>query len=405
MIVLSTKKRIAWWLVAGVLLTLVQYGCTAKSDTSTPPAPPPPEVSVLKITTGPVTIFDDFVGQTEAVDTVEIRSRVQGLLQRQAFKDGARVRKGDLLFVIDQQPFVAALAQAKANLAQMEASLTNSKQNLARMKRLVAQQAVSQQDYDAAVAKEGMDAANVLAAQAAVQEAQLNLGYTTIVAPQDGVMSKALVKPGSMITVAQTLMATQYSTDPMYVNFAVSEEKMLTLLRRFKAETGAGEQGTPPFRVKLVDGSDYPHPGRLNFVAAAVDAKTGTLQMRIALPNPEDSLKPGQFVRVIVPVSERPQAIRIPQQAVQELQGLKSVYVIGADGRAASRQITASRRVGNDWLVEQGLQAGEVVVVEGTQKVHPGAPVKPVFLAADGTTADQTGGAGASPANPAKAGG
>ena len=356
----------------------------------------------------PVTLFDDYVGQTEAVDTVEIRSRVQGLLERQAFKDGAKVRKGDVLFVIDQQPYLTALAQAKANLAQAEAALTNSQQNLTRAKRLIAARVLSQQDYDATVAKERTDAANVEAAQAAMQAAQLNLDYTKIVAPQDGVLSKALVKPGTLITVAQTLMATLYSSDPMYVNFAVSEEQALELTHTLKEKTGKGKEGAPSFRIKLVDGSEYPYPGHLDFVDAAVDSKTGTLQLRIAVPNPAGLLRPGQFAWVVVPVSENVQAIRVPQQAVQELQGIKSVYVVGADGKATSRQITANHRVGTDWVVEKGLQPGDVVVVEGTQKVRPGAPVKAVFVTADGSAAERPGGLAGpdrSPFNPAKAAG
>jgi membrane fusion protein (multidrug efflux system) len=405
----NRESRSRWGFAAlALLLVVAHYGCTANSDAPAPDVQPPPEVAVISVTLGPVTLFDDYVGQTEAVDTVEIRSRVQGLLERQTFKDGAKVRKGDVLFVIDQQPYITALAQAKANLAQAEAALTNSQQNLSRAKRLIAARVLSQQDYDATVAKERTDAANVEAAQAAVREAQLNLGYTTIVAPQDGVLSKALVKPGTLITVAQTLMATLYSSHPMYVNFAVSEEKALKLTRMLKEKTAKGKEGAPSFRIKLVDGSEYPYPGHLDFVDAAVDSKTGTLQLRIAVPNPAGLLRPGQFARVVVPASENAQAIRVPQQAVQELQGIKSVYVVGADGKAASRQVTANHRVGTDWVVEKGLQPGDAVVVEGTQKVRPGAPVKAVFVTADGLAAERPGGfAGPdrSPPNPAKAGG
>lgn len=400
----NRKSRIRGWFAVLALLAAVPYGCSVKSDASAPAAPPPPEVSVIQVTPGPVTVFADYVGQTEAVDTVEIRARVQGLLERQAFKDGARVRKGDLLFVIDRQPYLTALAQVKANLAQAEASLTNSQQNLSRVKRLIGDRLVSQQDYDTALARERTDAANVEAARAAVQAAQLNLDYTQIVAPQDGVMSKALVKPGSLVSVAQTLLATLYSSDPMYVNFAVSEGQMLALAPRLKGQTGEGREGGAGFRIKLVDGSDYPYPGRLDFVDAAVNARTGTLQLRLAVPNPEGWLKPGQFARVVVPVAENAQAIRVPEQAVQELQGLKSVYVVGADGKAAARPITATYRVDNHWVVEQGLQSGEVVVVEGTQKVRPGAPVKPVFAAAEEPAGGLVG-PGGNPSNPAQAGG
>lgn len=187
--ILSRRRELAllWFLMSGL------WACTQKSA---PPQMPPPEVSVVKVAATPVTLFEEYVAQTEAVDTVEIRARVGGILERQAFVDGASVKKGDLLFVIDQQPYITGLAQAKAAVAQAQASYVNSKQNLARVRPLLADQAVSQQDVDAAVAKEAADGATMEAAKAQVKQAELNLDYTTIRAPRDGVISKALIKPG-----------------------------------------------------------------------------------------------------------------------------------------------------------------------------------------------------------------
>jgi len=299
------------------------------------------------------------------------------LLERQAFRDGATVRRGSLLFVIDRQPFEAALAQAKANLAQAEASAANSEQNLARIKRLIADNAVSQQDLDSAVAHDRADRASVEAARAAVHEAELNLGYTQITAPRDGAVSKALVKPGALVTVALTLLTTLYSANPIHVNFALGEQRMLELTRRVHDKaTTEGE-----FRLRLVDGSTYPQAGRLDFVDAAVDPKNDTLQVRIVVPNPDGLLRPGQFVRVLVPSAARPDAILVPEKAVQELQGLKTVYVLDAGNKASVRQITATQRLGSDWVVDGGLAAGDIVVIDGLQKVTPGATVKPVFAA------------------------
>jgi membrane fusion protein (multidrug efflux system) len=366
--------------VRGVALCLAGLwlaGCNARGDAPPKQAPPPAEVTVLRAQPRPVTLTEEYVGQAEAVETVEIRSRVQGLLERQAFRDGATVRRGQLLFQIDRQPFDAALEQARANLAQAEASAANSVQNLARVSRLIADNAVSQQDMDTAVARDRADRASVEAGRAAVHEAELNLGYTQITAPRDGMISKALVKPGSLVTVAQTLLTTLYSANPIYVNFALGEQRALELTRRARGKA------TEPdvFHLHLVDGSDYPNPGRLDFVDAAIDPKNDTLQMRIAVPNPDGTLRPGQYVRVLVPSASRPDAILIPQRAVQELQGLKTVFVIGADNKASVRQITASQRMGNDWVIDTGLQPGEIVVVDGLQKVMPGATVKPVFAA------------------------
>lgn len=338
-----------------------------------PPAPPPPEVLVLRLQPVSVPVEEEYVAQTEAVDTVEIRARVGGILERQGFDDGAAVKRGQTLFVIDRQPFIAALAQAKANLAQMQANWINSRQNLARLRPLLADQAISQQDLDAAVAKERADAASVEAARAQVKEAELNLGYTTLVAPRGGIISKALVKPGGLVTAATTLLDTLYSVDPIRATFSISEARMLAL----QGELHERRHAAQPFRIRLVDGSDYRYPGRLDFVDAAVDPRSGTLQMRLSVPNPEGFLRPGQFVRVIV-AGRHQQVFRVPQQAVQELQGRRSVFVVGADNKAQAREIKAQIRQDNDWLVEGGLAAGEKVVVEGIQKVKPGSPVKPV---------------------------
>src|SRR5215471_9332672 len=331
-----------------------------------PPAPPPPDVSVIKIAPTAVTVFEDYAAQTEAVDTVEIRARVGGILERQAYVDGATVKRDELLFVIDRLPYIAALEQAKGNLAQAEPLLSD--------------QAISQQDYDAALAKQRSDAANVEALRAQVRQAELNLTYTTIRAPRDGVVSRAQIRPGGLVNASTTLLTTLYSIDPMHVNFVVGERQLLELRQLLGRQ---GKLADASFRVKLIDGSDYPYPGKLNFVDAAVDPRNGTLQVRISVPNPERALKPGQFVRVVIPARERANAIRVPQRAVTELLGTQSVFVVGADGKAASRQIVATTRVGNDWIVDRGLEPGELVIVDGISKVRAGSPVKPVVVSAD----------------------
>jgi membrane fusion protein, multidrug efflux system len=362
--------------VAAVAAAALLSGCNARGDTPAKPAPPPAEVTVIKMQPRPVTLVEDYVGQAEAVETVEIRSRVQGLLERQAFRDGATVRQGELLFLIDRQQFEAALSQAQASLAQAEAAAANSDANLARITRLIADNAASQQDLDTATARARTDRASVEAARAALLQAQLNLGYTRITAPRDGVVSKALVKPGSLVTVATTLLTTLYSANPIHVNFSLGEQRMLDLTRRTRRTAQADV-----FRLRLVDGSEYPHPGRLDFVDAVVDPKNDTLQVRIVVPNPDGMLRPGQYVQVLVPSTTRTDALLVPQKAVQELQGLKTVFVVDAGNKATVRQIKATHRLGSDWVLDEGLAAGEVVVVDGLLKVQPGATVKPVFAA------------------------
>src|SRR6267142_3742066 len=303
--------------VVGVALALaglaILAGCT-KPQAQTA-APPPPEVSVIQVTPGPVTVYNEYVAQTQAPDTIEIRAQVTGLLARQAFVDGARVKKGELLYLIDPRPFEAQAGQAKAGLAQAEANLVNARQNLARNERLIAEKAVSQQDYDNAVAQQRASAALVEAQAALLRNAELNLEFATVRAPREGFMSSSQVKPGALITAQQTMLTTLYSSDPMWVYFTISEERALQLQKAGRRP----DQGTP-FRIRLADGTEYPLTGRLDFVDAALDQKSGTLQVRISVRNPDRLLRPGLFVRVVVPVLDSPQAIRIPQKAVLELQ-------------------------------------------------------------------------------------
>ena len=369
------------------------------------PAPPPPEVSVMELKVAPITVYNEYVAQTQAPDTIEIRAQLTGLLEKQAFADGARVRKGDLLYVIDQRPFEAQVAQARATVAQAEANLINAQQNLARNGRLVAQHAISQQDYDAAVAQEKASTALVDAQRALLRDAEINLEFTTIRARRDGVMSSSLVKPGALITAQQTLLATLYSVEPMWAIFSISEDRLLELQKRLKHPPGERPDQAPPFRIRLADGSDYALPGRLNFVDSALDQKSGTLQVRISLPNPDRLLRPGLFVRVIVAAFENPNAIRVPQKAIQELQGQKSVYVVSAGDKVEERPIVASHQVDNDWVVDSGLAAGERIVVDGIGKVRPGAQVRPVLAAASpgtGTIQPMAAPAGPAPASAAE---
>ena len=370
-------ERAGRWMLALVAACAVLGGC--KKDP--PPQPPPPEVGIIEVKPGPVTVYDEYVAQTQAPNTIEIRSQVTGLLQSQGFVDGARVKPGDLLYIIDPRPFEAQLAQAKASLAQAEANLINFQQNLARNSRLIAQKAVSQQDYDTAVAQAHAGEGLVAAQKALVRNAELNLEFCTIRAPRDGFMSSSQIKPGALVTAQQTLLTTLFSSDPMWVYFSISEDKLLELQRTLKRPPGERTDLAPPFHIRLADGTDYALTGKLNFVDAAIDQKSGTLQVRVSVPNPDRILRPGLFVRVTVAAFENPSAIRIPQRAVTELQGLKSVYVIGAGDKAEQRQIIANYRLGNDWVVASGLAAGERVVVDGIGKVRPGAPVKPIMAA------------------------
>ena len=363
-------KRTA--MIAGLAAVLLASGCDKKNI---PAKLPPPEVGVIRLAASHVTVYEEFSGQTEAVDTVEIRARVGGILERVAATDGARVKRGELLYEIDRQPFIAALAQARANLVQAQAAHLNSMQNLKRARPLFADNAISRQEFDATSAKEAADAANIVALNAVLEQARLSLGYATLRAPRDGVISRALVKQGGLVNASTTLLNTLYSEDPIYVNFSISDRKLAELgMQRGSFAAGANPAS---FGLRLVDGSEYNYPGKLDFVDAAFDSRTGTLPVRISVSNPQRALKPGQYLRVILPAYRIPDAIRVPQKAVMELQGKQSVFVLGADNKVAARDIVASRRIEHDWIVDSGLKAGETIVVEGMPKIKPGDTVTP----------------------------
>ena len=343
------------------------------------PKPPPPParvpVSVLKLQAHGVAIAEEYPAQIEASNTVEIRPRVGGVLERQVAVEGQHVKAGQILFVIDQQPYQAALAQAQAQLAQAEAARAQADRDLERARPLSQIEAISQRELDAAIAAGAATTAQVRAAQAAVKTAELNLDYTVIRAPIDGDMSRALVRVGGLVTAYTSLLTTIYKTDPMYVNFSISEQRLLQLQRELGRSPDQRNPSKRTFRVFLADGSEYETPASLDFVDAAVDLRTDTLALRLALPNPAQQLKAGEYARVTVSTKERPEALVIPQRAVQELQDKRYVWILDADGKAQQRDVTMGARIDGDWLVESGLSAGDTVIVDGVQKLKPGTPV------------------------------
>jgi membrane fusion protein, multidrug efflux system len=361
--------------VAG--LALLNSACSKQA----PPAVAAVEVTTMTVTPHPVSFPEDYVAETEAINAVEIRPRVGGMLEKRVPIEGEPVKSGELLFIIDRQPYIAALAQAKASLAQSEAASIQSQRDLGRAKSLSEIDAVSQQELDAAVAKNQANLASIDAAKAAVRTAELNLGYTTITSPIDGIMGRAQLRQGGMVTANNTLLATIYQTDRMYVNFSVSEQRLLSLQRQLGRALSQDSKTTPPFRIFLVDGSEYPEVARLNFISPAVDARTGTLAIRLEVDNPQHLLHAGQFARVQVAAQQDPNAIVVPQRAVQDLQGKNFVWIVDAASHAQQRDVRMGPRLGSDWQVQQGLKAGEVVIVDGVQHLKAGVPVKAAPLA------------------------
>jgi membrane fusion protein (multidrug efflux system) len=340
---------------------------------------PPPShgvpVNAIRIAPHPVSIPMEYPAQLEASNTIEIRPRVGGVLERQEAVEGQRVKAGQILFVIDRQPYEAALAQAKATLAQAQAAKAQAERDLERARPLSQLDALSQRELDAAIAAGAATTAQVQAAQAAVRTAELNLDYTIVRAPLDGVMSRALIRLGGLVTAYTTLLTTVYKTDPMYVNFSISEQRLLQLQRELGRPPDQRNPSKTRFHVFLADGSELETPAELNFVDAAVDLRTDTLPVRLAIQNAKQLLRSGQFVKVSVETPVQADAIVIPQRAVQELQDKRFVWTVDKDHKASPRDVTLGARIGQDTLVLKGLAADDVVVVDGTQKLREGTPV------------------------------
>src|ERR1700733_1505247 len=358
-----------------VALAAMALLCAACSKPP-PPAPHPVEVATVIVHPQATSFPEDFVAETEAINAVEIRPRVGGELVQRVPNEGERVKAGELLFVIDREPYIAALAQAKAGLAQSEAALVQSQRDLERAESLQKLDAVSQQELDAAVAKNKANLASIEAGKGAVRAAELNLGFTTISSPIDGVVGRAQLRLGGMVTANSTLLTTVYETDRMYVNFSISERRMLTLQRDLGRAPNQDVSTPPPFRLFLADGSLYPLIPKLNFIDPAVDTRTGTLAIRLEVENPQHLLHAGQFARVQVSQQQDPNAIVLPQRAILDQQGQNYVWIVDAEGKAQQREVHMGLRVGGDWQVQQGLKAGEVVIVDGVQRLKPGTPVK-----------------------------
>jgi membrane fusion protein (multidrug efflux system) len=369
---LSRQRARPITLPLGAIAALLTLGACGHS--AAPPSARVP-VTVMRLAPRPLAVAEEFPAQVEASNSVEIRARVSGLLERQVAVEGDRVKAGEVLFEIDPLPYQAALAQAQATLAQSEAAKAQAERDLARAKPLSELDAVSQRELDAAEAADSATTAQVRAQKAAVQAAQLNLGYTVVRSPIDGTVSRALIRLGGLVTAYSTLLTTVYQTDPMYVNFSIGAQRLLQLQRELNRPPDQRNQSQRTFRVLLSDGEEFPTPAKLNFIDAVVDLRTDTLPIRLVVPNPDQLLRSGQYVKVSVQTRERPDALVVPQRAVLELQDKNYVWVVDSAGKAQTRDVTMGARVGQDWLVEKGLAAGDSVVIDGVQKLKSGTAV------------------------------
>jgi membrane fusion protein, multidrug efflux system len=346
----------------------------------------PPAVGVITAERRPVTESTEFTGRIEAVNRVDIRARVTGFLQERLFQEGQEVRAGDVLFRIERAPFEAKLEQARANLASAQATLENARVSLQRARELRQTGAGTQVALDNAQAQERTANAGVLAAQAQVRVAEIDLGYTEITSPIDGKIGRASLTPGNVVSPTLTEpLATIVSQDPMRVVFTVSSRAALELRNRYEARGGPS---AVVVRVRLSDGRLYPHPGRIDFIDTQVDRNTDTILVRALIPNPrrdeaqrsgagDRELIDGQFVTVTVEGAEPVQAIVIPRAAVLQDQGGNYVLVVGEGNQAQRRPVQLGATLRDQVVIEEGLQGGETVISEGLQRVRPGQPVNP----------------------------
>jgi membrane fusion protein (multidrug efflux system) len=403
-----------------LLLTVVLLtsACSSSGPVNTASAQaPPPLVEVITAAASDVPIYSEFAAQTFARDRVEVRARVDGYVEKWLFKPGDHVTAGQTLYVLDLRPFRAAvdeasgnvkqteadvlfaqkqvaLAQAEANLAQAQASMLKAQQDYDRLKPLVEQDAAARQDLDTAATTLAAAQANVRANQAnvdqtrlstltqiqstqgkldaqrgALETARLHLEYGTIVSPISGVIGDTLVPVGGIVTAnsAQPLTVI-VPLDPMWVRIQMSENQYLAYGKR----KAVGQDG---LQLILADNSTFAHTGHLDTVLNEVDTKTGTLEVQARFPNPEGRLLPGQFGRVRFQTDERKDVILVPQRAVLQVQSLQTVYTVGANNKVEARGVKTAERVGDNWIIEQGLKPGDTVIVEGQMRIRPGVPV------------------------------
>jgi multidrug efflux system membrane fusion protein len=365
----------------GLLAVAVLAACSSQADPGEAAAMPAPEVSVAEVLSRPVAEWDGFTGRVQAAETVELRPRVSGYVERVAYREGGEVNKGDLLFVIDQRPYRTALASAQAQLARArsEAQLTLTQAN--RASELLAASAISREESETRRAASTQAASSVRAAEAAVQAAQLDLTFTEVRAPISGRAGRALVTAGNLAQADGTLLTTLVSMDPVHVYFETDEQTYL----RYNQLTRDGDRAASrnAVRVGLSNEQGYPHEGTVDFIDNRVEAGTGTIRARAVLANPDRVFTPGLFARVQIEGGNATTAMLVDDKAVLTDQDRKYVYVLGADNTAQRKDVTVGRVVDGLRVVQSGLEAGDKVIVNGVQKVFfPGMPVnaKPVAM-------------------------
>jgi RND family efflux transporter MFP subunit len=367
---------------AAFAAVLLLSGC-ARDEAAEPHAGPAlPQVTVASAISRKVTEFDEFTGRFEAVERVEVRPRVSGYISSVNFKDGSEVRKGDVLFVIDPRPYVAERDKARAQLAQSRSQLILARSERDRATKLLAQHAISQEEFDTRTSGLEQGQANVEAAQAALDAAALNLDFTRVTAPIAGRISRALITSGNFVTNGQTLLTTLVSLDPIYVTFDGDERVYLKYTKRARDVAESGSREAPsPAKVGLADENGYPHQGVMVFVDNAVDPATGTIRSRALLDNHERIFTPGLFARIRLLGSAEHSAVLVNDSAIGTDQTVRYVLVVGEGNKVEFRPVKLGPIIDGLRVVQEGLSSGETIVVNGLQRVRPGAQVAPQRVA------------------------
>ena len=376
----TTLFRSGCIMVSAIAVLSGLNGCGSGNKASDTPPPLPVQVADARQQDVPLTI--EMVGVTRGAQDVPIRARVEGFLESMNFQEGQFVKKGDLLYTIDPQPFQAKLVEAQSQLAAARTSLAKAEADLARIRPLAEMKAVSEQDLDSAIAFHEAARASVRAGEAAVDLAKIELSYTRIHAPIDGLIGLSKAKPGEFVgrEPNPVVLNTLSDIDPIRVRFSISEREYLMLARGFLNEEDSDIKATrqkKELALILADGSQFEHPGRLAGSAQSIDPETGTYTVEALFSNPDKLLLPGQFARVRAPYKVLHDVIVVPRKAVTELQGRFRVYVVTPDNTVELREVTLGPITGNDQVIESGLNAGEQVIVEGLQKVRAGMAVQP----------------------------
>ena len=362
-------------LLVCVFMAIVLTGCEQKVQ-GPPPAIP---VSVITLEQRDVPVYSEWVGQTRGGEEVEIRSRVEGYIDRVVYQQGTYVRRGQVLYVIDPLQYAANVNVASGQLAEAEANLARAEQDVARYTPLVEQNAISRQEYETAVQMAKASRAAVQAMRGGVQKAQVELGYCTVTAPIDGLAGKTTVEVGDLVSRSTSVpMTTVSKLDPIRVNFSMSEVEWLRIVKKRRQQDAATKNQPIPLQLILADKSIHPYLGEASVIDNAIDPQTGTIMIVALFPNPEGIVRPGQFARVRASLEQARGAIVVPQRAISELQGTQYVAVVDPKSNAISmRPVVISHRVGATYVIEAGLKAGETIVYEGLQKVCDGATVAP----------------------------